>query len=292
LPKTSELQNCSKFCSFNSKNLKPQNKVLNLKKPLVFFDLETTGTNIAKDRIVEFAFLKVLPNGDREMQCKKINPQIPIPLQSSLIHGIYDKDVADAPTFKQVAKELANFLEGADFAGFNIIRFDVPMLVEEFLRNGIDFSMNNRRLIDAQRIYHLMEPRNLSAAYRFYCGKNLEDAHTAEADTIATFEVLQSQISRYQGVKIKDKNGNEYEPVFNDMEVLHQITAEKIVDFAGTMVFNEKGEEVFNIGKHKGKLVTEVLKAEPGYYDWYQKADFPLDSKRKLTEIRLRGLMQ
>ncbi len=266
--------------------------MLNLKKPLVFFDLETTGTNIAKDRIVEFAFLKVLPNGDREMQCKKINPQIPIPLQSSLIHGIYDKDVADAPTFKQVAKELANFLEGADFAGFNIIRFDVPMLVEEFLRNGIDFSMNNRRLIDAQRIYHLMEPRNLSAAYRFYCGKNLEDAHTAEADTIATFEVLQSQISRYQGVKIKDKNGNEYEPVFNDMEVLHQITAEKIVDFAGTMVFNEKGEEVFNIGKHKGKLVTEVLKAEPGYYDWYQKADFPLDSKRKLTEIRLRGLMQ
>lgn len=266
--------------------------MLNLKKPLVFFDLETTGINIAKDRIVEFAFLKVMPNGSKEMQAKKINPQMPIPLQSSLIHGIYDKDVQDAPTFKQIAKQLSYFLEGADFAGFNIIRFDVPMLVEEFLRAGIDFSMNNRRLIDAQRIFHLMEPRNLSAAYKFYCGKNLEDAHTAEADTIATFEVLQSQISHYQGVKIKDKNGQEYEPIINDMEMLHQITAEKIVDFAGTMSLNEKGEEIFNIGKHKGKLVADVLKAEPGYYDWYQKADFSLDSKRKLTEIKLRALMK
>ena len=266
--------------------------MLNLKKPLVFFDLETTGTNIAKDRIVEFAFFKVMPNGNKEMQAKKINPQIPIPLQSSLIHGIYDKDVQDAPTFKQIAKELSYFLEGADFAGFNIIRFDVPMLVEEFLRSGIDFSMNNRRLIDAQRIFHMMEPRNLSAAYKFYCGKSLEDAHTAEADTMATFEVLQSQISHYQGVKMKNKNGQEYEPVVNDMELLHQITAEKIVDFAGTMTFNEKGEEIFNIGKHKGKLVSDVLKTEPGYYDWYQKADFPLDSKRKLTEIRLRALIK
>lgn len=265
--------------------------MLNLKKPLVFFDLETTGTNVVKDRIVEFAFLKVMPNGEKEMKSKKINPQMPIPLESSLIHGIYDKDVQDAPTFKQIAKELANFLEGADLAGFNIIRFDVPMLVEEFLRSGVDFSMNNRRLIDAQRIFHLMEPRNLSAAYRFYCDKSLEDAHSAEADTIATFEVLQSQIMRYQGVKIKDKSGKEYEPVINDMEMLHKITAEKIVDFAGTMTFNEKGEEVFNIGKHKGKLVTEVLKTEPGYYDWYQKADFPLDSKRKLTEIKLRDLV-
>lgn len=264
--------------------------MLNLKKPLVFFDLETTGTNIVKDRIVEFAFLKVMPNGSQEMQSKKINPQMPIPLQSSLIHGIYDEDVQDAPTFKQVAKELAYFLEGADFAGFNIIRFDVPMLVEEFLRSGIDFTMNNRRLIDAQKIYHLMEPRNLGAAYRFYCGKNLEDAHSAKADTMATFEVLQSQIMRYQGVKIKDKSGKEYEPIINDMQALHQITAEKIVDFAGTMIFNEKGEEIFNIGKHKGKLVAEVLKAEPGYYDWYQRADFSLDSKRKLTEIKLRDL--
>jgi len=265
--------------------------VLNLKKPLVFFDLKTTGTNIAKDRIVEFAFLKVMPNGNKEMQTKKINPQRPIPLQSSQVHGIYDKDVQDAPTFKQVAKELSYFLEGADFAGFNIIRFDVPMLVEEFLRSGIDFTMNNRRLIDAQKIFHMMEPRNLSAAYLFYCGKSLEDAHSAEADTIATFEVLQSQINHYQGVKIKNKNGQDYEPIVNDMELLHQITAEKIVDFAGTMTFNEKGEEIFNFGKHKGKAITDVLKTEPSYFDWYQKADFSLDSKRKLTEIRLRGLI-
>lgn len=262
---------------------------LNLKKPLVFFDLETTGTNIAKDRIVEYSFLKVMPNGSQQVKTQKINPEMPIPLHSSLIHGIYDEDVKDAPTFKQVAKELSAFLEGVDLAGFNIIRFDVPMLVEEFLRNNIDFSLNNRKLIDAQKIFHMMEPRNLSAAYRFYCGKTLEDAHTAEADTKATFEILQSQIEHYQGKTMKDKEGREYEPIKNDMEVLHQITAEKIVDFAGTMVFNDKGQEVFNIGKHKGKLVTEVLKQEPNYYDWYQKADFPLDSKRKLTEIKLRS---
>ncbi|MDX1905366.1 MAG: 3'-5' exonuclease [Thermonemataceae bacterium] len=261
---------------------------LYLKKPLVVFDLETTGINIAKDRIVEYAFLKVYPNGTKESKVQRINPQMPIPLASSLIHGIYDEDVKDAPSFKQVAKELANFLEGSDLAGFNIIRFDVPMLVEEFLRNDIDFSINNRRLIDAQKIFHLMEPRNLAAAYQFYCGKTLENAHSAEADNLATFEVLQSQITHYQGKKIKDKNGNDYEPVRNDMEALHKITAEKIIDFAGTMTYNDKGEEVFNIGKHKGKLIKDVLKQEPNYYDWFQKADFPLDSKRKLTEIKLK----
>jgi len=262
---------------------------LHLKKPLVFFDLETTGINIAKDRIVEYSFLKVMPNGTQTTKTQKINPEMPIPLYTSVIHGIYDEDIKDAPTFKQVAKELAVFLEGADLAGFNMIRFDVPMLVEEFLRNGVDFSVNNRRLIDAQKIFHLMEPRNLSAAYRFYCGKTLEDAHTAEADTKATFEVLQAQVEYYNGKAIKDKSGKEYEPVKNDMEALHQLTAEKIVDFAGTMVFNDKGQEVFNIGKHKGKLVTDVLKIEANYYDWFQKADFPLDSKRKLMEIKLRA---
>jgi DNA polymerase III subunit epsilon len=262
---------------------------LHLKKPLVFFDLETTGTNIAKDRIVEYSFLKVMPNGTQTTKTQKINPEIPIPIYTSLIHGIYDEDIKNAPTFKQVAKELAVFLEGADLAGFNIIRFDVPMLVEEFLRNSVDFSINNRRLIDAQKIFHLMEPRNLSAAYKFYCGKTLEDAHTAEADTRATFEVLQAQVLHYEGTMLKDKSGKEYIPIKNDMEALHQITAEKIVDFAGTMVLNEKGIEVFNIGKHKGKLVTDVLKQEPNYYDWYLKADFPLDSKRKLTEIKLRS---
>ncbi len=262
---------------------------LALKKPLVFFDLETTGTNFTKDRIVEYAFLKVFPNGNSEWRVQKINPEMPIPPESSAFHGIYDEDVKDAPTFKQVAKELANFLEGSDFAGFNILGFDIPLLVEEFLRAGVDFSLKNRRFIDAQRIFHLMEPRDLSAAYKFYCGKNLENAHTAKADVQATFEVLQAQIDLYAGKKIKDKKtGNEIEPIRNDMDALHELTTKKVVDFAGTMIYNNEGKEVFNIGKHKGKLVEEVLKNEPNYYDWFQKADFSLDSKRKLTEIKLR----
>lgn len=260
---------------------------LKLRNPLAFFDLETTGVNIATDRIVEIAVLKVMPNGDQTKYVKRVNPTIPIPIESSLIHGIYDEDVKDKPTFKQIAKELAKLLEGADLAGFNIIRFDVPLLVEEFLRAGVDFDVSKRKFIDAQRIYHLMEPRNLSAAYKFYCGKNLDDAHSAEADTLATFEVLDTQVVMYENVPLKDKSGKEYFPVQNDMKVLHELTASSIVDFAGRMIYNDKGTIVFNFGKYKDQSVLEVLKKDPSYYDWMMKGDFPLNTKQKLTEIKL-----
>ncbi|PWJ53230.1 DNA polymerase-3 subunit epsilon [Dyadobacter jejuensis] len=265
---------------------------LRLKKPLAIFDLETTGVNIVRDRIVEISVVKALTNGKTEIKTRRINPEMPIPLESSLIHGIYDEDVKDAPTFKSIAKNLASFLEGCDMGGFNSNRFDIPLLVEEFLRVGVDFDMKNRKAIDAQRIFHMMEPRNLGAAYQFYCGKKLENAHSAEADTIATFEVLQGQINKYEGVKVVDADGNESEPIQNDMGVLHALTASNQIDFAGRMVFNQKGEEVFNFGKHKDKLVVEVLQKEPSFYDWMMKAEFPLDTKRRLTEIKLRALTQ
>lgn len=262
---------------------------LNLRNPLVFFDLETTGINISKDRIVELSFVKALPNGTVEVKTKKINPEVPIPLETSLIHGIYDEDVKDAPTFKSVAKTLVQFLEGCDLAGFNVLRFDVPMLVEEFLRAGVEFEVNKRKIVDAQRIFHMMEPRNLSAAYKFYCEKSLENAHSAEADTLATFEVLNAQVQRYAGVEMKNEKGEMYQPVQNDMNVLHELTSQKIVDFAGRMVFNDKGIEVFNFGKHKGVPVVDVFKKEPNYYEWMMQGDFPLDTKRRLTEIKLRS---
>lgn len=265
---------------------------LRLKKPLAFFDLETTGVNVARDRIVEISVVKALPNGETDIHTRKVNPEIPIPIESSLIHGIYDEDVKDAPTFKSIAKKLASFLEGCDLAGFNSNRFDIPMLVEEFLRAGVDFDTKNRKMVDAQRIFHMMEPRNLGAAYKFYCGKSLLNAHSAEADTIATFEVLQGQIQKYEGQVVIDAHGNEVGTVENDVAALHQLTSSRIVDFAGRMVFNELGEEVFNFGKHNGKRVADVLKAEPSFYDWMMKAEFPLDTKRRLTEIKLRALTQ
>ncbi len=260
---------------------------LKLKNPLAFFDLETTGINIANDRIVEIAVLKIMPNGEQTKYVEKINPTIPIPIESSLIHGIYQDDIKDKPTFKQVAKNLAKMLEGADLGGFNIIRFDVPLLVEEFLRAGVEFDISKRKFIDSQRIYHLMEPRNLSAAYKFYCKKDLKDAHTAEADTIASFEVLDAQIAAYENVAIQDKSGKEYIPVQNDMKVLHDLTASTSVDFATRMVYNDKGIAVFNFGKYKDKPVLEVLKNDPSYYDWMMKGDFSLNTKQKLTEIKL-----
>jgi DNA polymerase-3 subunit epsilon len=258
-----------------------------LKKPLAFFDLETTGINTTKDRIIDICIIKALPGGDVMRKTQRINPGMPIPLESSLIHGIYDEDVVDAPSFKTVARNLAQFLEGCDLAGFNSNRFDVPLLVEEFLRANVDFDVKNRRTVDAQRIFHLMEPRNLTAAYKFYCNKELIGAHGAEADTIATFEVLDAQVQRYIGMVTKADSGQDL--VFeNNIDMLHELTANKNVDLAGRIVVNDKGEEVFNFGKHKGLPVLDVLKKEPSFYDWILKGEFPLDTKRRLTEIRLR----
>ena len=261
---------------------------LKLKNPLAFFDLETTGINITQDRIVEIAILKIHPNGQEERRTDLINPGMPIPLESSLIHGIYDKDVVNAPHFKDIAKTLSNYLTGCDLAGFNVLKFDVPMLVEEFLRAGINFDVSKRKMIDAQKIFHLMEKRNLSAAYKFYCNKNLENAHSAEADTQATYEIFIRQIEMYEGQEVQDMTGNTLGVIVNDMEKIHNITWQKMVDLAGRIVYNDNGEEIFNFGKHKGKTVSEVLNIEPMYYDWIQKNDFSLDTKRKLTEIKLR----
>lgn len=260
---------------------------LKLRNPLAFFDLETTGTNITTDRIVEIAVVKVMPNGEKITKEMRINPQIPIPYEASLIHGIYDEDVRDKPTFKQIAKELANFLEGADLAGFNILKFDLPMLAEEFLRAGVEFDPSTRKVVDAQRIFHLMEPRTLSAAYKFYCKKELVNAHSALADTIATFEVLDAQVEYYKDTQLVDKNGNVYYPVQNDMQALHNLTASNMVDFAGRIILDNNGVAVFNFGKHKGVPVLEVFKKEPSYYDWMMNGDFPLNTKQKLTQIRL-----
>ena len=262
---------------------------LNLKTPLAFFDLETTGTNIAKDRIVELAFLKVFPSGETEKKVTRVNPTIPIPEESSMIHGIRDEDVKDSPTFKSFAKNLAKWLEGTDLAGFNIVRFDIPVLVEEFLRAGVDFEPGKRKLIDAQKIFFMMEKRTLTAAYQFYCHKTLEGAHGAEADTIATYEVLKAQIARYEGQNATDMAGNVVSRIENDMNSLHKLVSSNMIDLAGRLVLNDKGVEVFNFGKHKGKAVSELFKKEPSYYEWMMQGDFPLDTKRKLTQIKLKS---
>jgi DNA polymerase-3 subunit epsilon len=255
---------------------------------LVFFDLETTGMNISRDRIIELAMVKLMPNGEQYTRTDRVHPEMPIPAESSMIHGIYDEDIKDAPTFKSIAKQLARFLEGCDLSGFNIIRFDVPVLVEEFLRAGVEFDVSNRKLVDAQKIFHLMEKRTLGAALKFYCDKDLEDAHSAEADTIAAFEVLVAQVERYLDKPVIDAQGNQIGIIKNDMEILHNITASSIVDLAGRIVLNDNGVEVFNFGKHKQRPVMEVFDREPAYYDWMMRGDFPLDTKRKLTEIKLR----
>lgn len=265
---------------------------LKLKNPLVIFDLETTGTNVVSDRIVEYSFVKVMPNGEVIKNTERVNPERPIPLETSLIHGIYDKDVKDKPAFKSRAKELSVFLHGCDLAGFNILKFDVPVLVEEFLRADVDFDISKRKLLDAQKIFHMMEKRTLTAAYKFYCGKDLVDAHSAEADTLATLEVLDAQVKRYEGESLMDLKGKVIGTIENNVETLHQITNDNMVDLAGRFVFNDSGIEVFNFGKHKGQAVEDVLKKESGYYDWMMKGDFPMDTKRKLTEIKLRGFQR
>ena len=262
---------------------------LNLKKPLAFFDLETTGVNITTDRIVEICVVKLMPDGEKIVKTHRINPTIPIPIESSLIHGIYDEDVKDKPTFSQLAQGLNQFLVGCDLGGFNIIRFDVPVLVEEFLRINIDFDISNRKLIDAQRIFHMMEPRNLSAAYKFYCDKKLEGAHGAEADTLATCDVFISQIQRYENRVLTDDNGVETMPIVNDMAAIHELTALQFADLAGRIGFNDKGEEIFNFGKYKNMTVKDIFTKDPSYYDWMMKGDFALNTKKKITEIKLRN---
>ena len=265
---------------------------LKLRNPLAIFDLETTGTNIVKDRIVEISVVKLLPDGERIVKTSRLNPEMPIPIETSLIHGIYDEDVKDAPTFRNIAKSLAAFLEGSDLCGFNILKFDVPVLAEEFLRVGIQFDTSKRKFVDVQKIFHMMEKRTLSAAYKFYCNKELEGAHSAEVDTLATLEVLEAQVEKYEGQEVTDNLGKKVGEIQNDMEILHKLTAGKLVDLAGRMSYNDEGVEVFNFGKHRNKSVLEVLKKEPSYYDWMMRGDFPQETKNRLTEIRLRTLNQ
>ncbi|AWL10180.1 exonuclease domain-containing protein [Aquirufa nivalisilvae] len=265
---------------------------LKLTKPLAFFDLETTGIQVQKDRIVEISIAKANIDGSVDIKTRRVNPGIPIPLEASLVHGIYDEDVKDEPNFKQIAKSMAQFLEGCDLAGFNSNRFDVPMLVEEFLRSDVDFDTKNRRLVDAQRIFHMMEPRNLTAAYKFYCQKDLIGAHGAEADVLATLEVLNAQVKHYENTSMKDAEGNEYFPIQNDVAVLHQLSASNSIDFANRMVYNKDQVAVFNFGKYIGRPIADVLKTDPSYYDWMMKGDFPMDTKRKLTEIKLKGFQR
>jgi DNA polymerase-3 subunit epsilon len=251
---------------------------LNLTKPICFFDLETTGTNVAKDRIVEIAILKVFPNGNKESKTWLVNPEMPIPKEVVAIHGISDEKVANEPTFKELSGQVYEMINGCDLGGYNSNRFDIPLLVEELLRAGVDFEMKNVVAVDVQTIFHKMEQRTLSAAYKFYCDKELEGAHGAEADTNATYEVLKSQLDKYKELE-------------NDMSWLSKYSERrKFADFAGFIAFDKKGKEVFAFGKYKGKLVDKVLEEEPGYFGWIQNADFPLYTKKVLTGIKLRKL--
>ena len=251
---------------------------LNLVKPIIFFDLETTGTDFSKDRIVEICYIKVYPDGREVEYTKRINPEMHIPEGASAVHGIYDADVKDCPTFREVAREIANEFEGCDVAGFNSNRFDLPMLAEEFLRAQVDIDLSRLRAIDVQVLYHKREPRTLSAAYKFYCCENLEDAHSALADTRATYNVLKAQLDHYDDMP-------------NDIEALSKESAfTNNVDFAGRIVYDENGREVFNFGKYKGMPVDAVLDRDPSYYGWMMNGDFSLNTKQVLTRIKLRGI--
>src|SRR6185312_2395355 len=252
---------------------------LKLERPIVFIDLETTGINIATDRVIEIAIVKIMPDKTKLVKHKLINPQMPIPKASTDIHGITDDKVKDAPSFKEVANEIKQFIDNADLSGYNSNRFDIPLLMEEFLRAGIVLDMSSRRLLDVQTIFHMMEKRTLEAAYKFYCAKDLVDAHSAEADASATWEILEAQLEKYANLG-------------NTVDTVLQFTGEeKYVDFARRFVL-DNDVEVFNFGKHKGRSVVEVLKAEPQYYDWMMRGDFPLHTKQKLTEIFNRTLLK
>ncbi len=251
---------------------------LKLKKPICFFDLETTGVNISKDRIVEISILKIFPNGTQESKTWLVNPEMPIPPETTAVHGIDNDKIANEPTFKELAPKVSEMIKGCDLGGFNSNRFDIPLLAEELLRVGLDFDMKNTVAVDVQTIYHKMEKRTLSAAYQFYCNKDLEDAHSAEADTNATYEVLKAQLDRYSELE-------------NDIKFLADYSSRKqYADFAGFIAYDDDGKEVFSFGKHKGKLVEQVMDDEPGYFGWIQNADFPLYTKKVLTAIRLRKL--
>ncbi|MCX7987803.1 MAG: 3'-5' exonuclease [Bacteroidales bacterium] len=266
---------------------------LNLKNPLVFIDIETTGLNIAQDRIVEITLLKIYPNGKEELKTFRVNPEIPIDPRATAVHGITNEDVKDAPTFKEIAQMLANELEGCDLAGFNSNKFDFPMLVEEFLRAGVDIDLKKRKFIDVQVIFHRMEQRTLSAAYKLYCNKELTDAHSSRADTYATYEVLKAQLDKYVGQPTYDNQGNSSEVFENSVEFLSRFSSHnKSADFAGRIIYDEKGREVFNFGKYKGMPVEEVLKKDPSYYSWMMNGDFPLYTKKVLTQIKLRSFNQ
>ena len=247
-----------------------------LKRPLIFFDLETTGTNVTQDRIVELSYIKVFPDGREEKKSRRINPGIPIPAAATAVHHISDEDVKNEPSFKQIAKALFEIFEGCDIAGYNSNKFDVPLLMEEFARCGINFDVSGRHFIDVQNIFHKMEQRTLVAAYRFYCGKELEGAHSALADTEATYEVLKGQLERYKELE-------------NDVEALAKFSASgRNLDLAGRIVLDDQDRPVFNFGKHKGKTVMEVLKREPSFYDWMMQGDFPKNTKDVLMQLKQR----
>lgn len=250
---------------------------LNLKNPLIFFDLETTGIDVAADRIVEISYLKIYPNGDEESKTIRVNPTIPIPAKVTAIHGISDEDVKDAPRFSEIAKNLIQVFEGCDFAGYNSNKFDLPLLAEEFLRANVDIDLKKRKFVDIQVIFHKKEQRTLSAAYKFYCDKDLTNAHTAEADTMATYEVLKAQLERYNDLP-------------NDIDELSKYSSHnRNADFLGRIVYDDEGHEIFNFGKYKGQRVEEVLKKDSGYYGWMMNGQFPLHTKNVLTAIKLRS---
>jgi DNA polymerase-3 subunit epsilon len=266
---------------------------LHLKKPICFFDLETTGTNVSTDRIVEISITKILPDGTEEEKTRKLNPTIPIPIESSLVHGIYDEDVKDEPTFKAVARSLYDFMKDCDLAGFNSNKFDVPLLLEEFYRVDIELDITNVNLVDVQNIFHKMEQRTLVAAYKFYCDKDLTDAHSAAADTNATYEVLKAMLDKYEKTEFTDKEGNSSVPVVNDMDALGEFSKRNNnADLIGRIVYNADNIEVFNFGKHRGKPVEQVLTEEPSYYAWMMKGDFPTHTKKVLEKIKLNLLQK
>lgn len=251
---------------------------LNLNKPICFFDLETTGINVASDRIVEISILKVFPNGNKESFTWRVNPEMPIPAITTAIHGISDEMVANEPTFNELSQKVYNLIKDSDLGGFNSNRFDIPLLAEELLRAEIDFDLKKNLAVDVQTIFHKKEKRTLEAAYKFYCDKDLIDAHSAEADTLATYEVLKAQLDKYEDLE-------------NDMTVLAEFSSHKsFADFAGFVGYNKEGEEIFSFGKHKGTKVEDVLEKEPGYFGWLLNADFPLYTKKVLTRIKLRKL--